>query len=283
MLNLKTLVRSRKNSNKAKKAFTLIELSIVLIIIGLLVAGVVGGAGLIKSSQLRSVITEVGGYNVAVNAFQTQFSQLPGDLKSPLTKTIRNDADSADLVVGVGGDEDGKIYFVDQHSSSAEAIIEGQNAWWQLMSSNIVDEELVPTVETGTFNLSYTAVDATDALVGGTHIPASRTEGVSWIFDYAATTTGGDEANVLIATNGVAITTVSNPAAIPPVSGNAQVQNAFTPSDALSIDAKIDDGKPLLGDVRVSPVNEVNCEAVGSYLANISTLECALQFVIGIK
>jgi len=58
--------------------FSLIELSIVLIIIGLLVAGITGGASLIKSAELRSTITEVRNYQTAVNAYYTAVGSLPG-------------------------------------------------------------------------------------------------------------------------------------------------------------------------------------------------------------
>lgn len=63
---------------KTKNAFSLIELSIVLIIIGLLVAGITGGASLIKSAELRSLMSEIRNYQTAVNAYYTATGELPG-------------------------------------------------------------------------------------------------------------------------------------------------------------------------------------------------------------
>ena len=64
------------------KGFSLIELSIVLIIIGLLVAGITGGASLIKSAELRAVMSEIRNYQTAVNAYYTAAGKLPGGLDS---------------------------------------------------------------------------------------------------------------------------------------------------------------------------------------------------------
>ena len=61
-----------------KKGFSLIELSIVLIIIGLLVASMVGGARLIKSAELRAVMSELRNYQTALNAYYTATGELPG-------------------------------------------------------------------------------------------------------------------------------------------------------------------------------------------------------------
>lgn len=61
-----------------KKGFSLIELSIVLIIIGLLIAGITGGASLIKSAELRSVMSEIRNYQTAINAYYTATGSLPG-------------------------------------------------------------------------------------------------------------------------------------------------------------------------------------------------------------
>ncbi len=61
-------------------AFSLIELSIVLIIIGLLVAGVTGGASLIQSAKTRALINELNEYKQAVYTFRVVKDRLPDDL-----------------------------------------------------------------------------------------------------------------------------------------------------------------------------------------------------------
>ena len=64
------------NSNKA---FSLIELSIVLIIIGLLVAGITGGKSLIESARIRTLINEFRYYEQSLYSFKIIKDRLPGD------------------------------------------------------------------------------------------------------------------------------------------------------------------------------------------------------------
>ena len=61
-------------------AFSLIELSIVLIIIGLLVAGVTGGASLIESAKVQSTINQFNDIKTSMLAFRVARNRLPGDI-----------------------------------------------------------------------------------------------------------------------------------------------------------------------------------------------------------
>ena len=61
-------------------AFSLIELSIVLIIIGLLVAGITGGASLIESTKIKALSNEINSYKQAYFAFKALNGRAPGDL-----------------------------------------------------------------------------------------------------------------------------------------------------------------------------------------------------------
>jgi prepilin-type N-terminal cleavage/methylation domain-containing protein len=61
------------------KAFTLIELAIVIVVIGILVSGVVAGQSIIESSKIRSLTTDIEKYRMAVNAYSLEFDALPGD------------------------------------------------------------------------------------------------------------------------------------------------------------------------------------------------------------
>ncbi len=100
----------KKNNNT--KGFSLIELSIVLIIIGLLIAGITGGASLIRSAELRSTISEIRNYQTAVNAFYTEKGYLPGTI---------------------------------QGSSNQMSLLYSGTAWDELYEAKITDFDSAPT------------------------------------------------------------------------------------------------------------------------------------------
>lgn len=62
-----------------QRGFTLIELSIVLMVIGLIVGGVLVGRDLIHAAEIRKTISQYEQFNTAVNAFRGKYNCLPGD------------------------------------------------------------------------------------------------------------------------------------------------------------------------------------------------------------
>src|ERR1017187_10157050 len=64
------------------RGFTLIELSIVLVIIGLIVGGVLVGQDLIRAAEVRATISQIEKYQTAVNTFRDKYTALPGDMNA---------------------------------------------------------------------------------------------------------------------------------------------------------------------------------------------------------
>jgi len=62
------------------QAFTLIELSIVLVIIGLIVGGIVAGTSLIKAAALRSTVGQHESFTIALHTFKNKYGDYPGDI-----------------------------------------------------------------------------------------------------------------------------------------------------------------------------------------------------------
>ena len=71
--------RTKCGVTSLDSAFTLIELSIVMVIIGLLVGGVLVGNDLIYAASVRAQITQIEQLETAINTFKVKYNCLPGD------------------------------------------------------------------------------------------------------------------------------------------------------------------------------------------------------------
>src|SRR6266705_4724600 len=70
-------VFNRKNSTEA--GFTLVEIAIVLVIIGLLLGGILKGQEMITQAKIKNAINDFNGIAVAVTSYQDRYRFLPGD------------------------------------------------------------------------------------------------------------------------------------------------------------------------------------------------------------
>lgn len=66
---------------KGQKGFTLVELSIVLVIIGLIISSVLVGKDLIRAAELRSTVGQYESFNAAIGTFKGKYNGLPGDIR----------------------------------------------------------------------------------------------------------------------------------------------------------------------------------------------------------
>ncbi|HEX7028779.1 MAG TPA: prepilin-type N-terminal cleavage/methylation domain-containing protein [Gammaproteobacteria bacterium] len=64
---------------KRQAGFTLVEIAIVLVVIGLLLGGVLKGQELILNSQVRNVVNEFNNVAAAKYTYQDRYRQIPGD------------------------------------------------------------------------------------------------------------------------------------------------------------------------------------------------------------
>jgi prepilin-type N-terminal cleavage/methylation domain-containing protein len=126
---------SRPNPTKPR-GFTLVELSIVLVITGVLVGAVVAGQPLIESAKVSRTVSEIQKLRMLVNVFDLQYDALPGDFSE------------SDDYWGVGlafeGDGNGKIedlnstQTIGQHSGAGN---ESFFMWRDLHLAGIIPQE----------------------------------------------------------------------------------------------------------------------------------------------
>jgi prepilin-type N-terminal cleavage/methylation domain-containing protein len=70
---------------KNYSGFTIVEISIVLVIIALIVGAVSSGTNLLSHAKLRSLITSYNSLQVAIKSFKLAYNYLPGDFPKATT------------------------------------------------------------------------------------------------------------------------------------------------------------------------------------------------------
>ena len=74
------------SENLAEAGFTLVEIAIVLVIIGLLLGGILKGQEMITQARIKSVINDFNGVSVAITSYQDRYRALPGDDPNATTR-----------------------------------------------------------------------------------------------------------------------------------------------------------------------------------------------------
>lgn len=96
-----------------QRGFTLVEIAIVLVIIGLLLGGILKGQELITSARVRNIADQNSGVQAAYYGFIDRYRQVPGDWNA-------TNAAQAIPTVTTGGDDSGRL--------------DGTNAWVEALA-----------------------------------------------------------------------------------------------------------------------------------------------------
>lgn len=202
---------------KKKEGFTLVELSIVIIIIGFLIAGVSAGTSLIKQAQLNAVIFEKTNFVTLVNTFKEKYGYYPGDLPK---------ATSYWVSAAANGNGDGLVDWFNNQS-----VRESVAAWQHLGLSGILPG-----------NYTGLGSDLDNGVTASLNAPGSKFNNGLWIIT-----------NNLYVVNEPSFAGVVNLGNFLFLGGynynNIPGTPLFKPLDAQNLDIKIDDGQPFSGDV----------------------------------
>jgi len=230
---------AQKTAYSTEKGFTLIELSIVLVIIGLIVGAILVGMDMIKAAELRSTISQVQKYQAAVNTFQTKYGALPGDMLS--AQAVAFGFFSETTLAGTRGHQDGNGFIEGGCGGCNLGQGEALSFWVHLSQANLIDGSL-GTSPNATIVPTTGAVTA-NVTVPSQSLPASKITPTQYFIIFY---TGSAIFNYFYLTPVMTI----------PTSG-AYTFGAvgITPIQAYNMDVKLDDGIPITGVVAAMALN----------------------------
>lgn len=220
-----------------RHGFSLVELSIVLVILGLLVGGILAGQSLIHAAELRTVTTETQRFTTALYAFRNKYMALPGDMPNATafwTSLGGTGADatcqniSATGTPTCNGNGNGDI------GTSAVTNDERLRAWQHLANAGLIEGQ-------------YTGIPGSGGayhMIAGQNVPVARVSGGAYhiMTGHAgravADGPGSHFAGVWGLTDEIRASTSAG-----------AYQPVFIPADLWNLDTKMDDGRPATGGV----------------------------------
>lgn len=243
--------------------FTLLELSIVLVIIGLLTGAILAGRDLIRAAEIRKIHGEADSIITAIASFKSKYNCLPGDCPNA------TDFFGMSILCPLPSDHlgtcngDGNAFLdapILTVGATSYPYAEGLWAWQQLADAGLLS---------GSFS---GATDPTFLWKAGSNSPAVLSDSVAWVID---------DANSQEASQITPIGTM-RPGAIlftwaqgndETLGGGLPGKSLLTPFELQSYDAKYDDGNPVTGRILAEDAYGGGCltQSAGEYAYDLGS------------
>ena len=260
------LTMHMRTIQKHRHGFSLVELSIVLVILGLLTGGILGGQSLIRAAELRSVGTQFAQYRTAVYTFRDKYFALPGDMQNATAfwqSAGGNGGNAACMSAQTtaratcNGTGDGLVTGLPD-----DAWAERFLAWKHLANAGLVEGSYLGRTN-GAVN-SYETV-------AGTNVPTARVG--SGFFDIAYNFASPTLFHAQSSTNRNAVNMYGT---------QGLLNGTLTPEEAWNVDTKLDDGLPYRGMLYTMLFSFINCPvsdaADATYNLQLRTKNCTMFY-----
>jgi prepilin-type N-terminal cleavage/methylation domain-containing protein len=165
-------MRAMTKNNQA--GFTLVEIAIVLVIIGLLLGGILKGQEMITQAKIKNVINDFNGVTAAVNSYQDRYRALPGDDATAATRWASQGA--------VSGNGNGVLagLYNNVPAGTPATTDESNLFWWHLRLGGFVPGAVTaglaaglqpPNATNGIIGVQSTGLGFTSNIVCSSNLP----------------------------------------------------------------------------------------------------------------
>lgn len=218
-----------------KKGFSLIELAIVLVILGLMAGAILAGQSMIRNAELRAVLTEYEAFENATFTFQEKYYALPGDMPNAEDIWGPMSTGTCPNATGQVGKEtcNGNGDRVIDDASAASRAGELFTFWQHLSNAGMIE---------GTFTGIAGSGGGRDSDIGE-NVPKSDLSNAGWSVTYFGDVLPantflyeGEYGNAMTLGLETAIDVTST--------------SVLTPEEAWNVDSKADDSQPGTGKIR---------------------------------